>query len=599
MRIALILLLAIAGQVSGQSAEPSDSSRIEAIFDGYFRDFITLNPESGTQLGLARASGYSFDRGGLNDLSDAGIKANSDLNKRYVKLLDEIDTTHISRQQRIDAAILHWWLRLQIEGDRFIDHKYAIDHLFGVHSSIVSLMTEYHTIETQQDILDYLSRLERIPVRIRQECRRIERQESQSIRPSASVIGRFIGSIEEFVAAKPTENILVASFETRLGAVTGIDPAQSRKLLERAAEIVEKEIYPAYTELFAAARLSLANADSVGGVWKLPNGDEYYRYCLKSFLTTPVEPDELFRLGEKQVAHLQKLGRSLLDSLGISGDKPYGELVREYWEYQKKPEIADIFAYPDTPEKRKLILADYTSILRDATARLPEAFAYVPKTPAQVLPVPEYKEQGGLTYYEPASLDGKRPATFYINMLSPLAKPSMRSLTYHETVPGHHYQLAVQQELTEKRMFKNLYFLSGFGEGWAMYCEDLAAELGWLPDIYSRLAENNSQLFRAVRVVADVGLHSRKWTRDQTLQYFKDNLGWSSETEIDRYSVWPGQAPSYNYGKLKIQELREKARQQLGPKFDLKAFHMVVVENGSVPLELLERMVEDYVARAR
>jgi uncharacterized protein (DUF885 family) len=184
-------------------------------------------------------------------------------------------------------------------------------------------------------------------------------------------------------------------------------------------------------------------------------------------------------------------------------------------------------------------------------------------------------------------------------MAGALGKPSMSSLTYHETVPGHHFQIATQQELTQNRMFKNLFFLSGFGEGWAMYVEDLVAEQGWLPDIYSRLAEINSQLFRAVRIVLDAGIHQQRWTREQTLAYMEDNLGWNSENEIDRYSVWPGQACAYTMGKLRIMAMRENAKKALGSKFDLKAFHTVVLQDGSTPLDLLEKLVDDYVVRSK
>jgi uncharacterized protein (DUF885 family) len=168
-------------------------------------------------------------------------------------------------------------------------------------------------------------------------------------------------------------------------------------------------------------------------------------------------------------------------------------------------------------------------------------------------------------------------------------------LVYHETVPGHHYQIALQQELTQKRLFKNLLYFNGFVEGWAMYCQALAGEIGWLPDIYSRLAECNSQLFRAVRIVVDGGIHYKRWSKEEALKYMQDNLGWSSESEIDRYTVWPAQATCYTLGRLKIMELREKAKKELGPKFDLKDFHMTVVENGSLPLDLLEEMVDGYI----
>jgi uncharacterized protein (DUF885 family) len=266
---------------------------------------------------------------------------------------------------------------------------------------------------------------------------------------------------------------------------------------------------------------------------------------------------------------------------------------------QEQPGMREKFGYAEGPDRDKQILADYRAIVDKTWQRLPELFAYVPKTKVAVEPVPAYKEGAGLTYYEPASFDGKRKATFYINMSGKLGKPGMASLTYHETIPGHHFQIATQQELTQNRPFKNLYFLSGFGEGWAMYVEDLAAEQGWFPDMYSRLAEINSQLFRAVRIVVDAGMHQQRWTREQALRYMEDNLGWKSEGEINRYSIWPGQACSYTMGKLRIMAMRESSRKALGSRFNLKDFHMSVLQNGSVPLDLLEELVNEQAKGAK
>jgi len=596
MFLACLLVLAGASVALGQPTAYQDSAKIEKLFDDYFREYLTLNPEKGSELGLSRESGYDFNRAALDDYSDAGLKANFDLARKYLDQLRQIDTTKITRSQNIDAEILTWFLEVQLEGEKFVDHKYYIDHLFGVHSQMVNLMTVYHSIDDLQDARDYLGRLEKIPIRLHQTKQRIDIQERKRIRPPVFIIDRVITDIEEFRKPKPKKNVLYADFTDKLSSLSDVKPAAIKELSRQAESIIEEKLYPAYDEFMERLKVSAENADSLAGLWRLPNGKGYYAYCLEFHTSSSITPKDVFQLGLKEVKRLQEKCRVLLDSLGITGDGTFGELMSQYRATWRTPELEDKFYYPEGKKRRKMVLKDYRSLLDDALARLPEAFKYIPKTEVTVEPVPEYREASGLTYYEPASIDGKRKATFHVNMGYVFSKPGMPSLLYHETVPGHHYQFAVQQELTQGRMFKNLFFITGFAEGWAMYVQALAGELGWLPDVYSRIAEWNSQLFRAVRIVADAGIHYYKWSKESALQYQYDNLGWSSSNEVDRYIVWPGQACSYTIGKLKIMELREKAKKELGPKFDLKEFHMAVLENGSLPLDLLEEIVEDYIA---
>jgi uncharacterized protein (DUF885 family) len=592
--LALLFLAPAMSALLGQQTAAIDSMCVETLFDGYLREYLKLNPEEATQLGLPKTSGYKFDRGGLDDGSDAGIKANMSLSQKYLKELESIDTRKIGKSQIVDVKILIWLLKLQSEGEMFIDDRYTIDHLTGPQAEMLNLMTSYHDIEDLQDANDYLRRLEQFPLRMRQATRRVEAQEKKGIRPPVYIIDRVIADLDGFVKAEPTANLLYTDFKGKLAGIKAIDTAAVRRLCRQAEEIIKQKIYPAFRGFAAACRVSRQKADSTVGIWRLPDGDKYYQYSLKRYTTTSMPPQQVFDLGKQEVGRLQNQARILLDSIGIEGDTTFGMLMQEYWSLQEKPELLDKFYYRDVPERDQMILDDYRAIVDKTWARLPQLFSYMPKTKVGVEPVPAYKQASGLTYYEPASLDGKRKGTFYINMEYPLAKPSMGSLTYHETIPGHHFQIATQQELTQNRLFKNLFFLSGFGEGWAMYVEDLAAEQGWLPDIYSRLAEINSQLFRAVRIVLDAGIHQQRWTREQALMYMADNLGWGSESEIDRYSVWPGQACAYTMGKLRIMATRENAKKVLGSKFDLKDFHTTVLQNGSVPLDLLEEIVDGY-----
>lgn len=601
MRALLITLLILTstGMVVAQSGAGKDSSRIEELFDNYFRECLKLGPEGASQLGLPPEEGYYYDRSGLDNLSDEGLKANFDLARKYLGQLKEIDTSKITKSQKTDWQILVWSLTTQLEGEKFVDNGYLIDHLWGFPGRFINLMMGYHAISSLQDAKDYLERLGKHSVQLKQAMIRLDRQEKKGIIPPVYIVDRAIAGIEEFMKPAPAENILYQDFKNKLDSVEGLDATVARDLCGQAELAIWEKIYPAYDEFLKSLRAISPKADSLAGVWKLPDGDKYYQYCLKSFTTATTPPDQVFQQGVLEVKRLQDMAKILLDSIGIKGNKAFGELMNDYRAIWNRPDLKDKFFYSDGPEKNQMILADYRALVDDASAKLSQAFSYIPKARVGVEAVPAYKEEGGLTYYEPASLDSRRKATFFINMMQPLPKPTMRTLTYHETIPGHHYQIALQQELTWNRMFKNQSFLSGFGEGWAMYVEDLAAELGWLPDIYSRIAEINSQLFRAVRIVADAGIHYKRWNKPQVLKYMGDNLGWASENEVDRYIVWPGQAPSYTIGKLKIMELREKAKRALGSKFNLRDFHMLVLENGSIPLALLEEMVDDYINRSK
>jgi uncharacterized protein (DUF885 family) len=599
-RMILPLLLCVAASVLVcQSAANQESAKIEKLFDDYFREYIALNPEEASELGLSRESGYEYNRDALNDKSAEGLQANFDLAARYLDRLRKIDPNRITKSQRIDAEILTWFLEVQLEGEKFAYHKYYIDHLFGVHHQLVNLLTSHHTIQTLQDANDYLKRLEKIPLHLRQVRDRIDTQEEKGIGTPVFIIQRVIADMEGFTEPEPEENLLYANFTDKLGSIEGLDPSTIEGLSSQAESIVRDRVYPAYDEFVQRLKVSAENADSLAGVWKLPNGEEYYAYSLKYHTSSSMTPAEVFQLGLKEVKRLQEECGLLLDSLGIAEGGTFGERMGQYRATWRTPELEDRFYYPEGEKKRQMVLSDYQSLLDGALTRLPEAFSYIHKTPVTVEPVPEHREQTGLTYYEPASLDGKRKATFHVNMGYIFPKPGMPSLLYHETFPGHHYQFAVQQELTQGRMFKNLFFITGFAEGWAMYVQSLAMELGWLPDAYARISELNSQLFRAVRVVLDAGIHSQKWSKESALQYMQDNLGWSSPNEVDRYIVWPGQACAYTIGRLKIMELREKAKEELGSKFDLKDFHMTVLENGSLPLDLLEEIVDDYIAASR
>jgi uncharacterized protein (DUF885 family) len=590
--IILLAGLLIAGCARAPAA--GDSARLESLFDRYFRETLALCPEEAAELGLPREAGFSYDRSGFNDYSDQGIGAQYRLMENFRRELTAIDPAKLSPPQRVDRKSLLWLLKTSLEGKRYWHHRGYLSHLYGVHMQVLSLMTDYHGVQTREDADGYLKRLETLPRRLGQARQIIEKQAAGGKLPPRYIIDRTIGSMSEFRNVSASDNLMVTSFGEKLDKVEDWDRSEAQDYLERARLLVERSVYPAYDSLLAAARQARERAPEDGGVWTMPDGDKYYRWCLKYYTTSDIDPEKLHQTGLNEVARLQAKAKKLLDSLGVKSGGGYRELMRAYWAEQQGPEFAKYF-YSQDEKGREQALEDNKLWLEQAWKRLPDFFETLPQTAVEVRPVPAHKAGGGTSYYEPGSADGQRTAAYYLNMTQVWPKFTMQPTLYHETVPGHHLQIAIQQQQSANRMYRNLFFLAGFGEGWAMYAQALADEQGWLPDAYTRLAEINSQLFRAVRIVMDTGIHGKRWSKRRAMEYMEENLGWASENEVDRYIVWPGQACSYTLGKHKIMELRSLAQKEMGARFELKKFHSAVLGHGSIPLEVLGEVVDDFI----
>jgi uncharacterized protein (DUF885 family) len=594
----LILLPVLAGLLiaPGRAA----AGDIDSRFDNFFREWVAMNPDDASQFGLTREMGYPCAKNELSDGSERLVDETYRFYRRYADQLKRRDPKPLTPSQRLDAGILSWFLAHALKGEPYKDHAPVINQMYGVHSALVNLLTEYHTISGKQDALDWLARLKKAPQRVDQTLERLALQERRGIRPPVYVIDKVDAIMSEFAATPADSNVLLVSFAGRLEPLTDIDADRKAALRGAARDIIRDELYPAYRRFIAAVRASRARSDSLAGVWRLPQGDAYYRWCLKNHTTTELSPRQVHALGVKEVARIQSEMKALMKELDLSGGPVFSSWMNAYWGYIYGPAGRDRYTYPQAPETRDRVVADYQAIIDQTWPRLATVFSQIPRTRVDAQAVPPYKEASAGTYYEPASLDGRRQGVFYVNLGGNIPnKPGMATLAYHEAVPGHHFQIAIAQERQANRMFKNLLFFTGFGEGWAMYSEKLAQEQGWFPDAPTRIANLNSLLFRAVRLVVDTGIHSRRWTRGQAMQYMRDNLGWTHDGEVDRYIMWPGQACSYYVGMLKIIELRDKAKKQLGPKFDLREFHRILLENGTMPLALAERQVDSYIQANR
>lgn len=573
---------------------PGYTTDIEQLFDNFTREYLALNPELVSELGITKEMGYDIKKDALTDVSDETIDREYNMMRKYKALLDSIDRKELTYSQSLSADILSWYLDSKLNGEEFRYHPYVIDHMFGFHNQLTTLMTEYHTINTLKDAEDYIARLEKFGTKFDQLLGAQKIREDMGIIPPIFIIDRLASAMSEFVSVEPHENILYTSFRDKVRDLQGLDINTKENLYREALDKIKSVVYPSYSEFILNLNRLKEKATEDPGVWKLPRGDKYYEYCLHYHTTTNLSPEEIHQLGLKEVERIQDEIRNLLASLGIKQGETFGQLQNIYYQTLGDRDDGGLF-YPQTEEGKEQALEDYQAIIDQVADKLPQLFSLIPDARVTVKRVPEYKEKTMGTFYLPASLDGSREGIFYANLSNLPLKPGMKTLTYHEAIPGHHFQFSVERESPDHRMFRNLFFFTGYAEGWALYAEKLAKEQGWYDDIYSTLGYLNSELFRAVRLVVDTGIHYKKWSREQTYNYMIDNLGWGSYGEIDRYIVWPGQACAYKVGELKILELRERAKKELGGKFNIKEFHRVILQHGSVPLEILEKLVKEWI----
>ena len=474
-------------------------------------------------------------------------------------------------------------------------HDYPANQMAGIQSAFPSFMDAQHQVRTMEDAEHYLSRMSELPRKHEQYLLGLKIRENRDIIPPRFVIERVLEEMRNFVATPAQENILYTSLAEKLEEAEEFDEVQAADVLQRVEASMTENVYPAY-ELFINYFGELeAKAGDDHGFWHLPDGDAAYRLALRFFTTTDYTADEIHEIGLAEVDRIQAEILEILRAEGIDTSSGYTAAMDAY---SSQPE----FYYEDNDAGRQQILDDYQTILDELDAGLDDAFNIRPKAGVEVVRVPEFREKTAPgAYYEQPSLDGTRPGRFYANLYDIKATPKfgMRTLAVHEGIPGHHFQIAIAMELEGVPLLRRFGFFTAYVEGWALYAERVAWELGLMPTNADNVGRLVAELFRAVRLVVDTGIHEKRWTREEAIEYMSANTGMTESdvvAEIERYIVFPGQATAYKVGMMKILELREKAMDQLGDRFDLRDFHDVVLKNGAVPLDILERIVDDYIA---
>ena len=530
----------------------------------------------------------------LEDFSDELIKA-----KERQSLLKSYGISELSKEQQITQKIVLFDLGNQIEqGELFPFHSYPINQIGGLHLNLIEFMTDIHPIRNTSEAEYYIDRLNLFDEVFKATLEILQEQRNNNIFPPEFVFNHVIRQLNEFLNFSYEENPLFTVFVRKIGELK-ISKEIERDLRERVKMALEQSVNPGFKKLLLFMEDTLPEANKHDGVWSLPNGDDFYSLRLKVYTTTDFSAADIHTIGLKEVGRISTRMRNILDELGYDKEGVVGDLMNQL---NEDPQ----FLYDDTPDRKERVVEDYTKIVAETEEVMKKYFFVMPKARVEVRAVPEYSEEnqaGG--YYMSPSLDGSRPGVFYANLYDIKQTPtySMRTLAFHEAIPGHHLQNALSLENENLSLYRKFgYYTSAFGEGWALYAEQLAVESGLADNLYDELGVLQSELFRAVRLVVDTGIHYKRWTREEAIAYMKKITGMSDTevvTEIERYIVWPGQACSYKVGMLKILDLRQKAQKELGNNFDIKAFHSAVLDHGEPPLFIVEDFVEEMIQKLK
>ncbi|KPN20544.1 hypothetical protein AO715_11905 [Xanthomonas sp. Mitacek01] len=510
------------------------------------------------------------------------------LAQRGLDELSALDRASMGDTDRVSAELMAWQLRSLVDGDRFDDYSFPLQQFSGANVGLPNLMTVVHPLRTAADADSYLARLAQFEARMDESTARAAELAARDVLPPRFIVEATIAQMRRFIADAPARNPLVATFDTRLQTVDAIDASTRAALVARATQVVETGVYPAWSRAIAELERQLPRTTDDAGLWRFPDGAAAYAFQLRRFTSTALSAEEIHAIGLREVARIETEMDAILRSIGRTDGSVEARL---------RQLRADL-AYPDDDAGRAAIMADIDTMMRDAERRSDALFDIRPRSAVIAQPYPEYRWDSAAASYTAPPLDGSRPGVYQMPLRTDrLTRFGLRTLVYHETVPGHHFQVALSVEnaaLPKFRQTRALGGISAFSEGWALYAERLAAEEGWYDgDPEGRLGQLDAELFRARRLVADTGLHAMRWTRQQAIDYG------IPASEVDRYVVMPGQATSYMIGQLEIVRLRDKARDALGDRFDPRAFHNRVLLTGVVPLELLEREVDAYIEEAR
>ena len=574
-------------------AQPATNS-LDKFLDESVLEPILDSPQTLTSLGLHQLDFLTNHNENLDDYSVEKSELDHEKFLVYYEKLNNFDETQLPNSAKLNLEVAKFAANIEKRGfENFRYYMGPFIQFYGTHLSFVNFMTDTHKLVSEKDAEDYIKRISKIPDAIEQLMVFEKRRAEAGIYSPKFVYEKTLLQLTSLIETPTDQHPLFITFRDASESMD-LENDKRENMLLSLKDNIEK-FKSSYAKLKILVEENSNNAREFDGVWSLPNGDDYYKHRLQIFTTTDLTADEIHNLGLQMVEEIQSEIKRILSDEGYDVNRPLADL---FVELNNDPR----FLFEDSDKGREAILEEYRRINDETYAMLPDYFNELPKAKVVVKRVPIFSEKsaaGG--YYQGSSLDGSRPAAWYANLYDINATQTfkMPALSFHEAVPGHHLQIALNQENQNQTLWNKFgYRTSAFSEGWALYAERLAVEAGLIKDPYEMIGSLQSELFRAARLVVDTGLHSKKWTREEAIIYMMDNAGEvrsESESEIERYIVWPGQATSYMIGRIKIMELRERAKTELGNRFNIKDFHSVVLMNGILPLTVLEALVDQYI----
>jgi uncharacterized protein (DUF885 family) len=580
------LFIVVASLAVSSAVRAQQAPGIDRFFDEFTAEWVRRDPD------LATATRYFS--GAEQDQLEQQLTPNTRewqlervrLAQRGLRDLAKYGQAKLSEAQRVSAALMRWQLESVVQGEQYMDYRYPLDQFGGANVQLVESLTLRHPLATAKDASNYVKRLAQVGQRMDESLAEARRLADKGMIPPRFIIQTTLASMRTFSDVPPQENAMVTAFAQRMDSIDALSAQQRDALRAEATKLVETQVYPSWKRAIALLDSILPKATDDAGLWRFKGGDAAYKFALSRFTTTDLTAEQIHAIGLEQVASIEGQMDAILKKIGRS-EGPLRDRIRK---------LRDDLSYPDpgSDASRAAIMRDIDVYMRDALKRSPTLFDLQPKTPVMAQPFPRFREASAAANYNRAPLDGSRSAIFQMPLRPQrMTKFGLRTLVYHETVPGHHFQIALEQENTDLPRFRQARALGGISalsEGWALYAEQLVAENGWYEgDPEGLLGQLDAQLFRARRLVVDTGLHAKRWTRQQAIDYGIE------ASEVERYVVNAGQATAYKIGQLRILELRDRARRALGDKFQPREFHNVVLKTGTAPLNVVAGEVDRYV----
>ena len=584
--LVLATLLASAPLIRGDLHAQARS--IDDFFSSFTAEWVRLNPNQATASRYFTGPEQDALETQLTPATREWRHRRVELARRGVAELAAFERSRLSDTQRVSADLMTWQLAVVVEGEKYEDFTFPLEQFGGVNVSLPTQLTVVHPLITEKDAANYVARLGHVATRMEEATAEVVALGEKRLVPPRFIIGATIAQMEQFVSTPPSQNPFVAVFNDRMAAASGIAATTRERLRAQAERITSSQIYPAWRNALAALRPLQRESTDVAGLSRFSGGAEAYAYHLRRFTSTNLTPDEIHQIGLREVSRIEGEMDAILKRLG----RTEGSVKVRIEQLERD------LAYPDTDAGRAQIMEDINGTIRDAQQRSMTLFDKTPRAPVVARAFPKFLEANAAANYNVPARDGSRPGIFQIPLRpSYMTRFGTRTLVYHETVPGHHFQIALELENEANPRFRQIRAFGGISalsEGWGLYAERLAAENGWYEgDPEGQLGQLDAALFRARRLVVDTGIHAKGWTRQQAIDYGIE------ASEVERYVVNPGQACAYMLGQLKIVEMRDKARAALGSRFNPKAFHNAVLMTGTVPLTILEQQVDRYIADSR